>query len=101
MTENNKRVYEFSVDYDTSIGLDKLHAHNTVGIFEDIDDAIKAALINADSDFTEQDVKDGLEGEGTVNICWNSMKLPAELYANHVVATLTEHILITSSKKGS
>lgn len=97
MTQNNKRVYEFSVDYDTTIGIDKLHAHNTVGIFEDIDDAIKAALANSDDDWTEQDARDGLEDEGTVDICWHSMKV-GELYANHVVATLTEHVLITSSK---
>lgn len=100
MTENNKTVYAFEVDYDTTIGLDKLHSHNLVGIFEDIDDAIKAAMMNCDSDLTEQDIRDGLEAEGYCEVWWHPMMI-GENFAKHVVATLTGHVLITSSKEGS
>lgn len=102
MTENNKTVYAFEVDYDTTIGLDKLHSHNLVAIFEDIDDAIKAAMANNGSDLTEQDIRDGLEGEGYCEVYWHSMMVGGGInYAKHVVATITEHTLITSSKEGS
>lgn len=100
MAENNKTVYAFEVDYDTTIGLDKLHSHNLVGIFEDVDDAIKAAMMNCDSDLSEQDIRDGLEAEGYCEVWWHPMMI-GENFAKHVVATLTEHVLITPSKEGS
>lgn len=93
MTKNNKIVYTFEVDYDTTIGLDKLHSHNLVGIYENIDDAIKAATINSDCDLTEQDIRDGLEAEGYCDICWHPMMVGGN-FATHVVATITEHVLI-------
>lgn len=97
MTENNKFVYTFEVDYDTTIGSDKLHAHNLVAIYEDIDDAIKAAMINSDSDLTEQNIRDAIKAEGCCDICFNSMRVGA-CCANHVVATITEHVLTPSNK---
>ncbi len=99
MTKNNKFVYTFEVDYDTTIGLDKLHSHNLVAIYEDIDDAIKAAMMNSDSDLTEQDIRDGLEAEGYCEV-WQNPMMIGDNFAKHVVATVTEHVL-TPSNKGS
>ena len=96
---NNKYVYAFEVDYDTNIGMDKFHSHNLVAIYEDIDDAIKAAMMNCDSDLTEQDIRDGLEAEGYCEVWWHPMII-GENFAKHVAATITEHVL-TPSNKGS
>jgi len=97
MTKNNKFVYTFEVDYDTTIGTDKLHSHNLVAICEDIDDAIKAAMVNCDSDLTEQDIRYGLEVEGYCEVWWHPMMIEGN-FAKHVVATITEHVLTPSSK---
>ena len=99
MTKDNKFVYTFEVDYDTTIGGDKLHSHNLVAIYENIDDAIKAAMMNCDSDLTEQDISDDLENEGYCEIWWHPM-IVGDNFAKHVVATITEHVL-TPSNKGS
>ena len=98
MTKNNKFVYTFEVDYDTTFGLDKLHAHNLVAIYEDINDAIKTVMANSASDLTEEDIRDAIKTEGYCDICCYSMMVG--LYcAKHVVATISEHVL-TSSNKG-
>lgn len=99
MTKNNKFVYTFEVDYDTTIRVDKLHSHNLVAIYEDIDDAIRAAMMNCDSDLTEQDIRDGMEAEGYCEVWWHPMVV-GDNFAKHVVATITEHVL-TPSNKGS
>ena len=98
MAQNNKLVYEVSVDYDTTINGDKLHAHNTIGIYEDVDDAVEAAMINSDDDLTAEDAKRSIDLEGYVGICGHPMMIGG-VYAKHVVATVTEHALITSTKE--
>lgn len=97
MTKNNKFVYTFEVEYDTTIGGDKLHSHNLVAIYENIDDAIKSAMMNCDSDLTEQDIRDGVEADGRCEVWWHPM-IVGENFAKRVVATVTEHVLIPSNK---
>lgn len=70
-----------------------------MAIYEDIGDAIKAAMANCDSDLTEQDIRDGIEAEGYCEVWWHPM-IVGENFAKHVVATITEHVL-TPSNKGS
>ena len=96
----NKLVYTFEVDYDTTIGLDKLHSHNLVGIYENVDDAIKAAMVNSDSDLTELEIRDLIEGEGFCEVWWHPMMI-GKNFARHVVATITEHALIAPLNKDS
>ena len=96
MTENNKFVYLVEVDYDTRIEGNDMHSHNVLGVYEDREQA----MWNADSDLDTDDVRDALENEGEVDIWWHPMKV-GEHFAKRVRATITEHVLITGTKKDS
>lgn len=100
MTENNKFVYLVEVDYDTRIEGNDMHSHNVLGVYEDRELAIEQAMYNADSDLDTDDVRDALENEGEVDIWWHPMKV-GEHFAKRVRATITEHVLITRTKKDS
>lgn len=94
MQKNNKSVYLVELNYDTRIEGVDMHGHVNLGLYEDIDDAINEGMLNCDDDLTAEDVKDSLEGEGEVDIWWNSMKIDRH-FAKRVRATITEHVLIT------
>lgn len=100
MTENNKFVYLVELDYDTRIGGTNMHSHNVLGVYEDMEQAIEQAMWNANSYSSTEDVRDALENEGEADIWWHPMQF-GEYFAKQVRATITEHVLITGTKKDS
>lgn len=93
----NKRVYLVQIHCTVSIDGERVSISHTVPIFEDIDDAIKAMMVNDDSDKTIDDVKEEITRCGMAETIWGPTKI-GEWIAKYVHVTLSEEVLIKSSK---
>lgn len=95
--EGNKKVYVVEADYDCELEPGEYaKVHTLVGVYEDKLDAVKIAAVNSDSDFTEKDILDGLEAEGTIEV-WLHPFIVGDNFARHAYCTITEHVLVAKS----
>lgn len=92
-----KRVYLVELVCNLTINGDPVKVGNTIGIYEDIDDAIDAMMINDDSELTIADAKKMLQRCGTAESTWGATKIGSHI-ATKVHVTTTEHVLVKSSK---
>lgn len=95
--EENKRVYLVQINCRVSIDGEKVSISHTMPIFEDIDDAIDALLVNDDGEKTIEDVKADIARCGMAETIWGPTKI-GDWIAKYVHVTLTEEVLIKSSK---
>ena len=92
-----KRVYLVELDCTLEIGNDRVKVENTIGIYEDIDDAVNAMMMNDDSELTMEDAKNEILRCGTMETMWGPTKI-GNFIATKVRVTTTEHALVKSSK---
>ena len=95
----DKKVYVVEVDYDCELKPGEYaKVHCVLGVYEDKLDALKFVAVNSDADFTEKDMLDGLEAEGTVEVWWHPFMV-RDNFAKRAYCTVTEHVL--TAKGGS
>lgn len=95
--KNIKHVYLVEIECKIPIEGDLVKVSNRIGLYEDIDDAIDAMLMNDDSDLTVDDVKKELSCRGMAETTWGPTKIGAEI-AKDVHVTISEEALIKSTK---
>lgn len=90
-------VYILELDYEINAFGGKGKIHSIDDVYEDLDDAVKAVMENADSDVDEASVYETMEELGEVELWWHPMMIGNET-ATHIFATLTERTVIKKSK---
>lgn len=98
--KNIQHVYMVEIECKIPIEGDLVKVSNRIGLYEDIDDAIDAMLMNDDSDIKIEDVKKELSCRGMAETTWGPTKIGAEI-AKDVHVTISEERLILKSTKGS
>ena len=96
--ENIKHVYITEIEGAIEKDDDQIIVRTTLGVYEDIDDAIAAIKKNnIDSYKTTDDVKKELLRSGMADAVLGTMKI-GDYIIPEVNATLTKHVLIKSTK---